>query len=99
MSINSYDQGTVVRMEGAFEDSDCTPIDPDYVQLSYERPDLVVTVLVYGIDPQVIRASVGNYYADIFVSQAGTWRFRFLGEGGIGAANDEIFNVRGSPLA
>lgn len=99
MSLNLYDQGSVVRMAGSFANGAGTPTDPTFVQLSYELPDLSEVVLVYGIDAQIVRSATGVYYADIAVNQAGNWRYRWYGEGGIQAANDELFCVRGSPLA
>lgn len=99
MSLNSYDQGSAVRMASSFQNASGTPTDPTYVALSYELPDTTEVILVYGVNAQIVRTGPGVYYADIAVNQAGTWRFRWYGEGGIQAAADELFNVRGSPIA
>lgn len=86
MTINVYDVGDVPRISGAFTDANDDPADPSAVSLAYTDPSGNVTTLVYGVDAALVKASTGNYYAEITADETGDWHYRWVSTGtGAGA--------------
>ena len=82
MSISVYQKGDLVRVTGVFRDVDDTLIDPSVLVLKVTDPSGNTTELSYSESPSVVvRASVGNYYHDINVDEAGDWHYTWVSTG------------------
>lgn len=94
MSIDVYDKGDLVRVSAAFTDSAGAAADPTGVTLKVIEPDGTQTSYVYGTDAEVIKASTGNYYADIAADAAGGWHYQWAGSGAVVAVQPGQFAVQ-----
>lgn len=92
----AYHVGDLVRIAGAFTDSDGDAVDPTAVFAKYKNPSGNVTTLEYLVDAALVKDSVGNYHVDINADEAGTWRYRFYSTGTGQAANEDRFTVNDS---
>lgn len=92
-TINSYDEGDLVRCEGRFTDADGGAIDPDTVTFYVQTPGLITTSYQYGVGAHVVREEAGVYYTLVDVDEAGRWYYRFEGDGDGQAAREHYFNV------
>lgn len=52
-------------------------IDPETVTLRVRAPNAVVTNFVYGVDSEIVRDTVGNYYYNLVLSQRGTYHWKW----------------------
>ncbi len=94
MGINVYDIGDYPKISGAFTDENDVAADPSDVSLAYEDPSGNVTTLVYGVDAALVKASPGNYYAEIEADEAGDWHYRWIATGTGAGAQEGQFVVR-----
>lgn len=92
--MNTYSLGDQVRTSVAFTQvSDSAAIDPDVVKMSFITPSGTVTTYVYGTDDEIVKSSTGNYYADISLTEKGTWYYRWFSTGTGQAATEERLEV------
>lgn len=89
----TYYPGHVLRFSTTFTVSG-TPTDPSTVTLTVAGPASSTSYL-YGTDAEVIKSGTGAYYADITLSSAGVWRWRWVGTGA--AANPDEGSVTVEP--
>jgi len=81
-----YDVGDKARLSVAFADTAGTLTDPDAVTLLIRDGQGTETSHVYGVDPGVVRASVGQYYYDQIFTCDGLWAQRWIGVGTLDTA-------------
>lgn len=68
--------------------------DPDTVRFIVEKPDGSKTVLVFGVDAELKRASLGKFFIDLLLDLAGTWKWRWEATlAGFGWADQGSFYV------
>lgn len=91
--INLYDIGDVVHCVGTFADRDGQAVDPTTVTFKVRDPTGAITTYVYGTDAQLVKAGVGNYYADVEATASGEWFYRFYSTGNGQAAGETRFGV------
>lgn len=92
--MNTYNLGDKIRTSVVFTQvSDETAIDPSVVKLSFITPAGVTTTYVYGTDDEIVKSSTGNYYADISLTEKGTWYYRWFSTGTGQAATEERLEV------
>lgn len=98
--MNAYDKGDVVRLSAVFRDAAGALADPTTVLLKYKpaRSNSAPTTLTYGVDVALVRDSLGTFHADVAVSQAGAWDYRWESTGTAQAAEAGRFLVRSNPL-
>ena len=97
---NVYDVGDLVRIGGAWTDTDDDDIDPIVVTFKFTDPSRNTTSYTYITDPELNKESVGHYYVDISIDEAGTWYYRWESTGVVGqAAEENHFVVRESQIA
>ena len=77
---NEYQVGDLVRITGTWTDSAGTATDPTTVLGKHTDPSGVSVALTVG--GGITKSSTGVYYYDIDVDEAGTWIYRFYGQGG-----------------
>lgn len=89
MSTTIYDIGDVVRVSANFKSTAGVNADPTDVLVRVERPDATSTGSTNPTKP-----SVGNYYYDFAVTQAGRHTYRWVGTGAIVSASEGAFTVQ-----
>lgn len=52
-------------------------VDPSTITLTITRPSGSQLVYSYGVDPEIVRKSQGEYYIDQFVDEVGIWNIRW----------------------
>lgn len=98
MTINTYDQGDLVKVSGSFTNEAGAAIDPSVVNFTYKDPAGTTTTLVYGTDAAVVKSSTGNYYVNLSATLPGTWVWRWHSTGTGQAADTGQFYVEPSPV-
>lgn len=93
---NEYYPGNLVRIDGAFTDSNDAPADPSTVVLKVKDPTGATTTYTQGVDPDLIKDNVGFYHLDLQPTLEGVWHYRWEGSGAIKAAGDGRFYVKDS---
>jgi len=96
---NTYDIGDLVRIANTFKDSTGTLIDPTAVFVKYRTPAGVTTTLTYGVDLALVRDSLGTYHADVSITAAGTWAYRWYSTGTGQGSEEHYFEVRQQVVA
>lgn len=92
--MSAINPGDVVRVSTTpgFKNAVGALVDPTAVRLVWRVfSDGARTTWVYGTDPQIARDSVGLYHADIPITLAGTYYFRWEGTGAVVAAEESSF--------
>ena len=79
MSLNDsqYIPGEVARLSLTVTDLDGLVADPGAVVLKVKQPAGVVATYAYGSSAEVIKDAVGAYHADLVLSAAGMWAYRW----------------------
>ena len=93
MTSPAYDVGALVRISGAFTDSDGVAQDPAAVFCAFETPAGVETTYQYSVDVEVVKDSVGNYHLDVDADTTGVWYYRWYSTGAGQAADETHFSV------
>jgi hypothetical protein len=83
--------GQVARLPLQVLDNASLPVDPGAVLLKLKVPAGTVTTYTYGAGPEIVRDAAGAYHADLVLSAAGVWTYRWeLGAPNAGAAEGVI---------
>lgn len=90
-----FDVGDLVRSSVTFTDFNGAATDPNTVTFKYEKPDGTVTTIIYPA-AGTVKDSTGVYHADVTITAAGSWWFRWNGTGAIVAATEEPVFVQPS---
>ena len=99
LSPGRYYPGSAIRLTASFRDENGTDIDPDTLKIKAWSPQGILSQYVYGTDANVVRASAGNYYAEVTPDAAGLWRIRWETTGTNAThATEDKFNVSYSPF-
>ena len=88
----AYIVGDLVRVSATFIVAGALT-DPTIVRCKYKNPAGTTTTWVYLTDNQVVKDGTGQFRADIDVSSAGTWNFRWEGTGVAQGAAQGSFEV------
>lgn len=95
-----FDIGDVARLSVAFTDEDAAAADPTAVVLTVKSPSGVTTTPTVTQEEDDDAAPVtGGYHADVPLTAAGTWLWRWVGTGAVVAATEGHINVRASNFA
>lgn len=91
-----YIVGEVAHISLGVADIGGAPADPGALTLKIKAPGSAVTTLTYGVDAAIVRDGVGAFHADIGLSAAGQWAYRWeLSAPNTGAA-EGLFTVQKS---
>lgn len=96
--VNSYEQGSRVRLTGGFTDASGSAVDPATVKFRVRPPGGLVTEYVYGTDAALVKDSPGNYHVDVDADTPGQWVYRFFSTGTGKASKDRVFNVSAAAI-
>lgn len=99
--VKTYVTGNEAVLSAVFHQPGCSPVyvDPDTVTLRVKDPSGNTTAYVYGTDVQVVQDSAGHYHANIDIDDAGTWYYRWEGDGSYKAAAEGTFTVAAGNFA
>lgn len=86
-TTNRIDIGDRVRLTATFQDLDEVATDPTTVVCTVKAPSGPTST------PSVTRVAEGEYIADVDVTEAGLWRYRWAGTGDLVAAEEGEFSV------
>lgn len=89
MTGNEYDIGDLVRVRAVFSIGG-VGTNPTAAAVTVKSPSGVVT------NPAAASDGAGSYHADVNVTEAGEWFYRFSGTGAAQAAAEGSFFVRKS---
>ena len=91
MSDAFYIPGELARMSLTAKDATGVLADPGALRLKVKTPAGIVTTYTYGSSAEVIKDSTGRYHADIQLTAAGVWAYRWeLDAPNAGAAEGAI---------
>lgn len=92
---NVYDVGDCVELQGEFTDPDThLPLDPTAVYLQIKTPSGTTTTYQYGVDSIITHNATGDYRAQISMTEAGEWYYRFYSTGAGQASGERSISVR-----
>jgi hypothetical protein len=78
--------GETARISLSVADTTGAAVDPSVLRLKVRDPGGTVTTYTYGSDAEVVRAALGDYYADLPLDVAGRWAWRWEAETPSGVA-------------
>ena len=89
--MNTYNLDQQVRFSVSISNLLSVAVDPDDVYFQWRRPDTkIISTYHYGVDPELVRDSIGNYHADVTLDFPGEWPYRFYWTGTyVGAAENK----------
>jgi hypothetical protein len=94
--MSDYIPGEVARLSLAVTNIAGAAADPGALRLKVKSPAGAVSTYTYGGGAEIVKDSVGNYHADIQLTTAGLWAWRWeLDAPNAGAAEGAI-NVQKS---
>lgn len=77
MSDNTYIPGQVVSLSMTSVDAGGIASDPGAVRLRIKPPTGPTSLLTYGVGQQIVRDGAGRYRAEVLLSAAGQWAWRW----------------------
>ena len=94
-------EGNKARLSITFtRTTDSAAVDPAAVLFLYQIGETgTATTLTYGVDAALVKDSVGNYHADIDLTDFGTIYWEWRGTGANQAADEGSFVVTKSRFA
>lgn len=93
---NSYDEGDLVRVSGAFTDENGDAADPTSVYCAVRDPLGKITIYAYGVDDVLVKDDTGNYHLDVSADLVGRYYYRWYSTGTGQAADETYFDVEES---
>jgi len=88
-----YDIGDLAHLTASFANPQGAPTDPTTVTLTIASPSALT-----DITAALVHDDVGVYHYDLPITEAGLWRYRWVGTGDCQTAEESAFTVR-EPLA
>jgi hypothetical protein len=93
MSCEDYVVGQRPRFSAQFR-LGSTLTDPTIVKFIYKKPGASIpTILVYGVDAELVKEATGKYYVDLLLDEAGLWKWRYESIGVVDSAQQNSFTV------
>lgn len=92
--MRKFDVGDVVRVWAKFR-ADGSYVDPGAVAVKYQDPSGNETTLTYA-GGDVEKSSIGQYYYDLTIDEAGQWYVRVNATGTYQGSFEDGFYVRSS---
>ena len=74
---DAYIPGEVARISAHVADITGVAADPGGVRLLVKAGNAVAVAYIYGVDAIIVRDSVGEYHADLPITSAGRWAYRW----------------------
>lgn len=90
----AFNKGDLIRTTAVFKDSAGTEIDPTTVAVTHKSPSGTSTTWTHGTDIEVVNDSVGNYHADIDITETGVWTVKWQSTGSGQSVEESQFLVQ-----
>lgn len=87
---NTYFKGGAVRLHVRIAGEADADFDPASLTLKTRFDSGAVTVMTYGIDPEIVRDRIGRYHADLDLLSSGTFHYRWETSAPNGAAEGKL---------
>lgn len=94
MAENTHDIGDLVELIGTYSDINNILHDPTGVFIEVEEPDATYIKKTFGVDPEVIRDSLGTYHMNFSPIQEGRHGYRWSATGIGQSAEEKTFLIR-----
>ena len=94
--LDLYLVGEVCHLPLRITDLDGLAADPGSVTLKIKRGAGAITAYAYGSAPEVVRDATGRYHADIELTAAGLWSYRWELTAPNAGAAEGVINVQKS---
>lgn len=91
--------GQMARLTAEVTDIADAPADPSVLRLKIKTPAGAVTTYAWPGAPELVRAGVGSFYADIALTEFGVYSFRFECDGALMGAGERTLTVGKSLFA
>ena len=88
--------GAVARIDGTFKNYAGVLADPSALRLRVRSPSAVVTTYLFGTAAEVIKDAVGKYHANIVMTEAGNWTYRWEADAPNAGADEGRITVKKS---
>ena len=93
MSCEDYVVGQRPRFSAQFR-LGSVMMDPTLIKFIYKKPSgSSPIVLTYGVDAALVKEATGKYYVDLFLDEAGLWKWRYESIGVVDSAQQDHFSV------
>lgn len=89
-----FGYGNRVKISAAFTNIAGAAVDPATVKCAVEAPVSGQLNYTYGVDAEVVKSAVGNYYVERDLDEVGIWNYRWEGLGSHLSADEGFFHVR-----
>lgn len=98
--MKTFHVGALVRCKGTFRDKETNDlVDPTVVLFKWRKPTAAsTTTYTYGVGAELKKQSVGIYYVDLSITEAGVWHTGFYSTGTGQAVEEEMFRAQASQL-
>lgn len=73
----TYFVNSTARFFALFEDEERQPADPASVTFTVRKRNGTATTYTYGVDPQIVRDTKGQYHIDLAFATPGTYYYRW----------------------
>lgn|GEM_PF-1105941 len=88
--------GEVAKITVAIVNSAAVAADPSALRLKVKSPSGTLTTYVFGVAVELVKDSVGNYHANIVMSEAGAWAYRWEADAPNAGASEGRITVKKS---
>lgn len=95
MSTLTYDVGDQRRLAMNFTDANGLDADPATITVKVFLPNGTLDEYVFGVDAEVGKASLGNFFVDLLFTAKGRHTVRFVGAGTVNSAATIDVYIRG----
>ncbi|WP_153117383.1 hypothetical protein [Rhodocyclus tenuis] len=97
--MSDFLPGEVARLSLTVTNAAGAAVDPGAVVLKVKPPAGAVTDYAYGVAPEISRTGAGEYFAEILLTAAGRWAYRWeLAAPNAGAAEGSIVVAKSAVL-
>ena len=91
--MDIYFKGQILRIGVEFRDNAEELADPTTLTFKWKVDLGTTSTYTYGVDPEVVRDSLGVYYVDLDLTVTGTYAYQYMAGGAIENAIEESFMV------
>ena len=82
VTVNSYVEGSIIRLSAVFKDENGDEVNPAAVFCDYQIAQETKVTLTYGTDVVLVNDSPGHYHTDVNTTgKNGTLTYRFYSTG------------------
>lgn len=88
--------GEVAKISVTIVGADALAADPSALRLKVKSPTGTLTAYVFGVATELVKDSVGKFHANILMSEAGVWAYRWEADAPNAGANEGRITVKKS---